>query len=641
MREARTAAAFAICTLLVIGIYWPGLHGGFLLDDSQNFATLDRYLAGEIEWWGVLFGTRSGPLARPVSFATFLANALISGKSAFAMKLTNVAIHGAVAWLAFVFLRRLLAHAWEDRVARHWALGIAIAWMLHPIHASTVLYAVQRMTQLSALFTLAALGLYLHARMRLVAGERATASLWLGVPALIVLATLSKETGILAPALVLWVEAYCRRWSVAAVSSPAQLNRFVVALCVAPIVSGLVVFAWRPDLLLSGYETRAFTLMQRTLTETRVLWDYVALLLLPDVERMTLFRDGYTISSGVTRPVATLFALAAWTAVIATGIALRRNLPLLLLGIGIFLVGHALESTIVPLEIYFEHRNYLPSLGVLLALSAALQPLLRRARPAPGLLRGAGIATCLVLAFATHARARTWGDVDALLAHAALQGGGSSRVHSLLAARAMERGDLDAALANIAAAHAHGANATAVALWRVLAHCIARHEVPEPVVAAVAVAQGGTATSATLLAVELVTDRTVGGRCSGVDPARLAQVIESALLHDAGAGHSGVEWRIHYNLARLHGSAGDRDSALAAAERAWTLGKDPVAAVHFARLAAGAGQLDEAERALVAAGGRAPLWDRRLREAIDDLVSQVRAAQRDSFNGSAPEGSGD
>ena len=51
---------------------------------------------------------------------------------------------------------------------------------------------------------------------------------------------------------------------------------------------------------------------------------------------------------------------------------MRRRYPLLLLALLFFLVGHSMESTVIPLEMVYEHRNYLPGMLVCLAMAAAI-----------------------------------------------------------------------------------------------------------------------------------------------------------------------------------------------------------------------------------------------------------------------------
>src|SRR3546814_6648514 len=76
----RTLAALAIATALIFIVawaYWPGLTGPFLLDDGVNLAPLGDN-GGVHDWHRALSFInegRSGPLHRPVSMASFLANA--------------------------------------------------------------------------------------------------------------------------------------------------------------------------------------------------------------------------------------------------------------------------------------------------------------------------------------------------------------------------------------------------------------------------------------------------------------------------------------------------------------------------------------------------------------------------------------
>ena len=43
---------------------------------------------------------------------------------------------------------------------------------------------------------------------------------------------------------------------------------------------------------------------------------------------------------------------------------LRKKAPIISFSIAWFFAGHLIESTVLPLELYFEHRNYLPLFGI-------------------------------------------------------------------------------------------------------------------------------------------------------------------------------------------------------------------------------------------------------------------------------------
>jgi hypothetical protein len=90
----------------------------------------------------------------------------------------------------------------------------------------------------------------------------------------------------------------------------------------------------------------------------------------------------------------------------------RRAIPGLALGTGIFLIGQSLESSALPLLMYFEHRNYLPAIGVIWASVSVLAWLGQRAarhmHRGSQVFRAAGVGLVAVLALATAARASVW-----------------------------------------------------------------------------------------------------------------------------------------------------------------------------------------------------------------------------------------
>ncbi|MEA2094341.1 MAG: hypothetical protein U9P11_07245, partial [Pseudomonadota bacterium] len=124
---------------------------------------------------------------------------------------------------------------------------------------------------------------------------------------------------------------------------------------------------------------------------------------------MGFFHDDFPVSKGLLAPVTTLLSMILLMALLIIAWLLRRKAPLVSFGLFFFYVAHLLESTIFPLELVFEHRNYLASYGILLALCAGLFRLLHR----PQILVAAGTTALLVLSFLTGARASTWGSYEA------------------------------------------------------------------------------------------------------------------------------------------------------------------------------------------------------------------------------------
>jgi protein O-mannosyl-transferase len=202
-RSGLVAALFLCLTLLLTYlIYLPGLSGPMILDD---YPQLDPILEniGKGSWTGFLL-SESGVLGRPVAMASFIFNAVVSERNFWWWKFTNVAIHLLTGALVFVLSTRLLA-AEDGRVRRnvhYLALLTAGLWLLHPLQVSTVLYTVQRMTQLSVLFVFAGLLSYTLGREKQLAGQPYG---WVGIVLAFVvffpLAVFSKESGLLFPVL--------------------------------------------------------------------------------------------------------------------------------------------------------------------------------------------------------------------------------------------------------------------------------------------------------------------------------------------------------------------------------------------------------------------------------------------------------
>jgi hypothetical protein len=160
-----------------------------------------------------------------------------------------------------------------------------------------------------------------------------------------------------------------------------------------------------PSPLLTGYFFREFSLEERLLTEPRILFNYLDQILLPEMGSQGLFHDNYPFSRGMLSPPSTALALAALTALTGTALAVRRNAPVFSFAVLWFLAGHSMESTFIGLELYFEHRNYLPMLGLLFGITFLCVARLRSRMVLFGLLAWIFTIGCL-----TRINAVTWGN---------------------------------------------------------------------------------------------------------------------------------------------------------------------------------------------------------------------------------------
>ncbi len=260
------------------------------------------------------------------------------------------------------------ASAISDKTHRAWlALWITAIWLLHPAQVSTVLYTVQRMAQLSALFCFTAAALYVRGRLQLRDGQaRGWRAVLLAILAGTPLALLSKENGALLPTLLLIIEVLWFRFrDLGSVHRATALRILLIGPTLA-ILAFLVYLVSTSPLQLPN---RSFNLPERLMTESRVLWFYLRLWFVPDPAAMGLFHDDYLLSKGLWQPWTTLVALLGWLLVFLVACFGKFGSLRIPLCFAVFwyVLGHLLESMVIPLELVFEHRNYLPIFGVLFA----------------------------------------------------------------------------------------------------------------------------------------------------------------------------------------------------------------------------------------------------------------------------------
>jgi len=371
MRTLVEKPLFHIALLLLLAIlcYVPGLNSLFLFDDGPNLEALSQIQESSVTsagFWEFVFSGEAGPTGRPVSLFTFALQASAWSDNPFAFKLANLFIHVLSSVLLYGISYKLSLHMQATtRRASVVALATALIWTLHPIHTSTVLYAVQRMALLSNLFMLA--GLYSFVCYRLEQNTENLKSLaWLSLALAStgLLALFSKEN---APSLVFYLltleftlfknlpaSRTYRQWRLVFLYLPA------IALILLPLFS--------VGALQENYEEfRTFTMGERVLTQLRILWTYLAAIILPATGSVGIFHDT-VISTSLLSPITTLLALIAWIA-LGLGLALKPGkYGAWLFALCWFWSGHIIESTVVPLELFFHHRNYLAFFGIVFVL---------------------------------------------------------------------------------------------------------------------------------------------------------------------------------------------------------------------------------------------------------------------------------
>jgi hypothetical protein len=462
-------------------------------------------------------------------------------------------------------------------------LGATI-WLLHPLFASTVLYVVQRMAMLSAFFILIALLAYVKGRVALELRRTRLACLLLAivVPLSTVLALLSKENGILAPALCAVIEWFVFQPRDGARRRPTSTAFLLVALALPAAIGAGLAFV-QPHFISAGYSLRDFSLGERVLTETRALWDYVGAIVIPRGAALGFYHDDFPISRGLLAPPGTLLAILAWIATLAGAWHVRVRAPGIALGVGIYLVGHALESTIFPLLPYFEHRNYLPAIGVIWALLSGLAlaqgVLQRHLRHGAAIFRLAAVAFVLILAAGTSVRAHVWQDQRTIIAQA-LQSHPESRgarFDAITWELAQHAPDFARARADADFLRRSDEHNTRVlgSIERLLVECTATGNADPVLVRETFDASPGPFEEDLMHAFEFLSDRVGTQPCTGLSPGDMAEHLVGLLDRWEAAAGTGANWRLRFRAANLFMAADRNPDAIRQARLAYANGMAP------------------------------------------------------------------
>jgi tetratricopeptide (TPR) repeat protein len=393
-------------------IYAPGLSAFFTFDDFANLGRLGDIGRDPSLYQALQFiaDGKAGPLGRPLATATFAAQHASWPNHAGDFLYVNLLLHLLNATLLFWFLLRLLPLLGESR-ARTLAIAGAVSWLwvMAAPQVSTVLYAVQRMAILAGTCQLAGLLLYVAGRQHALAGRDVTGVMLMcaGVVTGLGFGVLAKESAATFPLLPLALEATLLR----ALPRSRLWRAASLVLIAAPALLLLGYLLLKLPVWIEGAQAREFTFGERLLTQTRVLFMYLGRILIPSFAGARLLYDDLAASTSLIHPWTTATSSAAWIALAVLAWRWRHRWPMLAFALLWFIGAQLLESSVIPLELAFEHRSYVAMIGPLLALADGVRRLLdwpaaRRLRPA---LAGAALLYLAVAPLAAHVCADLWG----------------------------------------------------------------------------------------------------------------------------------------------------------------------------------------------------------------------------------------
>lgn len=563
--------ALLLCIVFTYLAYRSGFSGSLYYDD---FAPLSRLARVENVTSALyfIFSDISGPLGRPIAMASFLAHAGDWPDNTAAIFRFNTLIHLAnsllIAGLAFTILDLTRG----SRSNNTWlAVGAAILWLLMPIQVSTSLIAIQRMASLSGFFVFSGLLLYTQGiRLQLEQRQLGIDLQLTGILLFTSLAVFAKENGALLPVFALVIEltllARCK------VSSMWRKQRIaLLGIITLSILAYLAHTTLGAD---SAYLKRPFTLAQRLMTEPQILMEYLRLAFIPSTFDFNPFHDNYEPVANLFATPQALFSFLAFSTLSITAIVFHRRFPLYAFGVLWFLTAHLLESTVISLELYFEHRNYVAMFGPCFAVILLVE---RAAREYPKIVTGAFLFYLLLQALILAQVTSLWGERLLAAEMWYKNNPSSSRASAHLAAiYNNEHKDPAAALRVMDRRLAECPQCLPLSLQAVMLSCILEEEEKSQsrISSILHAANSGFVYSAS--AVEYLQDLhglVSKGTCSAIS-LEMLEDVNLALLQNRFVRANGKAAGLHVNLHSLYRDQGKYDQAMDELLSAWTIKHD-------------------------------------------------------------------
>lgn len=365
-----------IIILLGFALYANTFNAPFHFDDENNIQHPALKIES-LEKEQVARAFSDGTLAaRPVSNFSFALNYFIGEYRVQGYHLVNILIHVCAGIFLFLLVRATLTlppNKEKFPEASAIALLTALIWTVHPLATQSVTYIVQRMNSMAAMFFILALLLYVKGRERQVARERRQSALpaWAWFLACTVaglLAIGSKEVAATLPFFIFLYEWYFfqnLRWDWLRGKLAWLLGGVVVVLSLAYAYTGGQVV----EVFVNSCDKRDFTVLERLLTQFRVVIHYITLIFYPNPNRLALDYD-FPVSTSLLAPPTTLYSLLAILALLVLAVVLARRERLVSFCLLWFFGNLVIESSVICLEIIFEHRTYLPSMFLILLVVA-------------------------------------------------------------------------------------------------------------------------------------------------------------------------------------------------------------------------------------------------------------------------------
>lgn len=355
---------FLLLAILVYCIYAHCAAGPFVFDDIQNIAENQHIRMTHVDFESLRRAAFDSPIpTRPVANLSFALNYCLTELETRWFRLVNVLIHiGNGALLLFFLKATLRTPALRAcSYSKNWFMPFAAValWIVNPVHTQSVSYIVQRMNTMAAFFSLLAFLLYIYARFAQNNHQRRPWLLFVSSLLAFLLALGSKENSITLPFFIFLYEWYFFRdlsgkWLKRNYIWPLAVFFFWLAIALLY----LDLNPW--ETITSGYQSRDFSLGQRIMTQSRVVVFYLVLFLFPHPSLLNLDHN-FQVSLSPIEPMTTLLSILVIIAVLAIAVSCARRERFISFCLCWFFGNLVVESSVIGLEMVFEHRTYYPT----------------------------------------------------------------------------------------------------------------------------------------------------------------------------------------------------------------------------------------------------------------------------------------
>jgi tetratricopeptide (TPR) repeat protein len=344
-------------------IYSNSFNGEWHFDDFSNIVYNPRvqmksFSCSEIKH--SILDNNHKILWRPLAVLSFALNYKFGGMDVFGFHVVNFIIHYLAAVFLFLFiyntLKLPLLREKYSLIAYPVALLATFFWALNPVHVTCVTYIVQRYASMSGLFYIMSMYFYLKART----SKKPTCSISIFILCFSagLAAMLTKENAAMLPVSILLFDLFLIQGV-----TKENIKKYIKISAVPFLLILIIGFIYTSGFanVLGGYEFRDFSMMQRLLTEPRVILFYLSLLFYPISSRLTFLYD-MEVSRSLLQPWTTIPSILLILFIICFSLYISRKRPLFSFCIIFYFLNHLIEGSIFNLELIYDYRNYLPSM---------------------------------------------------------------------------------------------------------------------------------------------------------------------------------------------------------------------------------------------------------------------------------------